>query len=105
MNIKVFNKNDEYYTKNMQSNHYYHSLKPFKKIWCPFDMEWSNYVKMLQKDHEVIYTHKDTGGDFFKIEVPKCDAIVSNPPYRCLTPEHQVLTKKLDGSILSDIKY
>lgn len=40
---------------------------------------------MLQKDHEVIYTHKDTGGDFFNIEIPECDAIVSNPPYSCKT--------------------
>ena len=82
MNIKkVFNKNDEYYTPKYAIEPLLPFLKPFKKIWCPFDMEWSNYVKMLSKDHEVIYTHKDTGGDFFNIEVPECDAIVSNPPY------------------------
>lgn len=79
MNIKkVFNKNDEYYTPKYAIEPLLPFLKPFKRIWCPFDLEWSNYVKMLQKDHEIIYTHKDTGGDFFKIEVPECDAIVSN---------------------------
>ena len=94
MNVKkVYHKNDEYYTPKYAIEPLLPFLKPFKKIWCPFDMEWSNYVKMLSKDHDVIYTHKDTGGDFFKIEVPECDAIVSNPPYSCLTPEHQVLTK------------
>lgn len=82
---KVFNKNDEYYTPKYAIRPLMPFLKPFKKIWCPFDMEWSNYVKMLSEEHEVIYTHKDTGGDFFEIDVPECDAIISNPPYSSKT--------------------
>lgn len=86
MNIKkIYKKNDEYYTPKYAIEPLLPFLKPFKKIWCPFDMEWSNYVKMLSKDHEVIYTHKDTGGDFFKIKVPECDAIVSNIPFSLKT--------------------
>ena len=29
----------------------------------------------------MIATHIDSGGDFFKIEPPKCDYIISNPPF------------------------
>lgn len=51
-------------------------------IWCPFDTEDSNFVKLLRKyNHNVICTHISTGRDFFDCEVPRCDAIVGNPPY------------------------
>jgi hypothetical protein len=50
MNIKkIYKKNDEYYTPKYAIEPLLPFLKPFKKIWCPFDMEWSNYVKMLSK--------------------------------------------------------
>ncbi len=58
-------------------------LKDKKKIWCPFDTEDSNFVKLLrERGHEVVATHISQGscGDFWNIEV-ECDAIVSNPPY------------------------
>lgn len=29
----------------------------------------------------MIYTHIKNGQDFFSIQVPKCDYIISNPPY------------------------
>lgn len=57
-------------------------LKPNSTIWCPFDTEESNYVKLLREvGHDVIATHIDSGGDFFVIEPPKCDYIISNPPF------------------------
>ena len=57
-------------------------LNPHSAIWCPFDTEESNYVKMLREaGHDVIATHIDFGGDFFVIEPPKCDYIISNPPF------------------------
>ena len=61
----------------------YLKQKGFKKIWCPFDLEDSMYVRVLKSaDFDVIYTHKNVSdGDFFKIEVPECDCIVSNPPF------------------------
>lgn len=31
--------------------------------------------------YEVVATHIEQGQDFFKIEPPECDYIISNPPY------------------------
>lgn len=40
------------------------------------------FVKELRAHGcEVIPTHIDNGQDFFSIEIPKCDYIISNPPY------------------------
>lgn len=52
------------------------------KIWCPFDTEESLFVKMFHdKGYQVIATHIVNGEDFFSIEPPICDFIISNPPY------------------------
>jgi hypothetical protein len=52
------------------------------KIWCPFDTDKSLFVQtMIEEGYDVVYTHIDTGNDFFNTEVPNCDYIVSNPPY------------------------
>lgn len=74
--------NDEFYTP-------IYAVQPIKKylteksiIWCPFDTEQSNFVKELTKEgHTVINSHLDTGVDFFNCVIPKCDYIISNPPY------------------------
>lgn len=51
-------------------------------IWCPFDTEDSLFVKSFQQHgYTVIATHIVNGQDFFKMEPPKCDYIISNPPY------------------------
>lgn len=51
-------------------------------VWCPFDTEDSHFVKLLrERGYGVIATHISTGADFFKIPVPECDCIISNPPY------------------------
>ena len=58
--------------------------KGYKRIWCPFDTEESNFVKVLKsKGFEVLYGHIETGQDFFEYEeVPYgIDCIVSNPPF------------------------
>lgn len=34
---------------------------------------------------KVIYSHIDSGQDFFSMDVPQCDYIVSNPPYSLKT--------------------
>lgn len=51
-------------------------------IWCPFDTEESEYVRVL-KDNGfiVIATHIDNGQNFFNYEPEKYDIIVSNPPF------------------------
>jgi len=53
-------------------------------IWCPFDKEESEFVIQISKlkNVRVIYSHLDTGEDFFTFEPKeKWDAIVSNPPF------------------------
>lgn len=51
-------------------------------IWCPFDTEDSLFVKLFrQRGYTVIATHIANGQDFFAIDSPKCDYIISNPPY------------------------
>ena len=52
-------------------------------IWCPFDLEKSNYVKIFAAaGYKVIYTHIDTGENFFFYEPEEpYDIIISNPPF------------------------
>ena len=77
-----FNKNDEYYTPSYAVYPIMKYLKEGSTIWCPFDKEESNFVQVLTKEgFKVIYGHIETGQDFFKVDVPKCDYIISNPPY------------------------
>lgn len=61
-------------------------LKYIKKdavVWCPFDTEQSEYVKMIRAaGHKVIATHIDNGNNFFFYEPEeKYDCIISNPPF------------------------
>ena len=75
--------NDEFYTPA-------YAIAPIEKylapppavIWGPFDTEDSLFVKRFQKlGYTVIATHISSGQDFFTHEPPKCDYIISNPPY------------------------
>jgi hypothetical protein len=84
MDIVASSKNDEFYTPRYAIEPIIKHLKAkkFKRVWCPFDSDESNFVKMLKESgFEVINTHKDSGQDFFKQEYVDCDVIVSNPPY------------------------
>ena len=80
---KVANsKNDEFYTPVYAIKPIIKYLKAKSTIWCPFDTKESLFVKLLKENgHEVINTHIDTGEDFFNVETPNCDYIISNPPY------------------------
>lgn len=52
-------------------------------VWCPFDKEDSEFVKVLKENgFKVIASHIDNGQDFYTYE-PKehWDCIVSNPPF------------------------
>jgi hypothetical protein len=74
--------NDEFYTPLYAIEPIAKYIKPNSVIWCPFDKKESLFVKeFTRKGHNVIYTHIDNGEDFFNIESPKCDYIISNPPY------------------------
>lgn len=51
-------------------------------IWCPFDLEDSEYVKVLtEAGHNVIFTHIDNNENFFEYEPEEYDYIISNPPF------------------------
>lgn len=51
-------------------------------IWCPFDKKDSEFVKILSKTNEVIYSHIENGEDFYNYEPEKSwDIIISNPPF------------------------
>ena len=77
------NPNDEFYTPNYAIEPILKYLKDNSTIWCPFDTEESNYVKLLkEKGHNVIYSHIQNGINFFeKSPNVDFDYIISNPPY------------------------
>lgn len=53
-----------------------------KVVWCPFDNENSNFVKVLQKNNvNVIHSHIVENKDFYNYEPREWDLIVSNPPF------------------------
>lgn len=76
------NKADEYYTKEYAIKPLLKYIPTDKTIWCPFDKQESNFVKLFQeRGNNVIFSHIETGQDFFKYEPRNYDYIVSNPPY------------------------
>ncbi|MBO7736041.1 MAG: hypothetical protein J6S67_25955 [Methanobrevibacter sp.] len=53
-----------------------------RTIWCPCDKEDSKIVKALSAcGYFVMATHIDDGIDFLDTEPPKCDMIITNPPF------------------------
>ena len=73
--------NDECYTPD-------YGVQPILKyipkdaiVWCPFDTKDSEFVKQISQQNEVIYSHLDTGQDFFTYEPDVWSCLVSNPPF------------------------
>ena len=78
--------NDEFYTPLYAIEPIVEYIKPASKIWCPFDTDESWYAKRFAAlGHEVVATHINNGQDFFSLEPPACDYIISNPPYSSKT--------------------
>lgn len=52
-------------------------------VWCPFDTEESNFVKMIRANgNKVIRSHISEGKDFYTYEPAEhWDCIISNPPF------------------------
>jgi hypothetical protein len=72
---------DEFYTPEYAIYPILKYIPVEAKVWCPFDTEESNFVKLLKKrGNPVVHTHLSTGHDFFTTTVD-CDVILSNPPY------------------------
>ena len=75
-------KSDECYTPKYAVLPLLKYLNKNLKIWCPFDKENSEYVKVFkEKGYKVIYSHIENGEDFFKYEPKEYDIIISNPPF------------------------
>jgi len=77
-------KSDEYYTPSYAVEIILPYLEKFNHIWCPFDKENSEFVKMLKEQgKKVTFGHIETGQDFFDYEKAPdgVDCIVSNPPF------------------------
>lgn len=87
MDVVAGSGNNEFMTPKFAVRPIMKYLNAGSKIWCPFDTEESNYVKLLtEAGHYVYCTHIATGTDFFTAEVPfGTDYIISNPPYSLKT--------------------
>ncbi len=64
---------------------YLKAFNPNAVIWCPFDMEYSKYVKVFERaGYKVIHSHIDEDKNFFYYEPEEhYDVIISNPPFSC----------------------
>ena len=82
LTAKTDKASDEYYTPKFAVLPIVKYIDSHKTIWCPFDTENSEYVKLFRESgHKVIATHISNGENFFEVNCPKCDYIISNPPY------------------------
>lgn len=64
-----------------------------KIIWCPFDKEDSEFVKVLtEHGYKVVYSHIENGQDFYTYEPKEWDILVSNPPF---TNKRQIFERAL----------
>lgn len=74
--------NDEFYTPRYAIQPILKYIDRTKTVWCPFDTKESLFVKMLlENGNQVIYSHLESGQDFFNYEPDYYDYIISNPPY------------------------
>jgi len=85
MNYKQwkYNKRDEYYTPTYLVEPLLKYLSKDKVIWCPFDTEDSEYVRVFKNNGiKVIYSHIWNNQNFFNYEPEEhYDIIISNPPF------------------------
>jgi len=85
MNVSKNGNGDEYYTPKYIVEILLKYLKntEIRTVWCPFDKESSEFVKVLTSNgYKVIFSHIDNGKDFFKYKPNEdYDAIISNPPF------------------------
>ena len=65
-----------------------------KTVWCPFDKDSSEYVKVLKDNGcRVISGHISEGKDFFEYTPDHFDAIISNPPF---SKKNQILERCIE---------
>lgn len=86
LTAKTDKASDEVYTPTYAVEPIVKYLKEFNPnatVWCPFDMAYSEYVKVFkQHGFNVIHSHIDEGQNFFYYEPEEdYDVIISNPPF------------------------
>ena len=77
--------NNEYYTPEYAVLPLLEFLEPYKDktIWCCFDKEDSEFVKVLsEENYKVVYSHVDNGQNFFTYQPEHFDLCISNPPFQ-----------------------
>lgn len=52
---------DERYTKEYAAEPILKYIPRDWVVWCPFDKEENNFVKLISRRNKVIYSHIDTG--------------------------------------------
>lgn len=73
---------DEQYTPSYAVRPLLEFIPKDKIIWCPFDKEWSAFVKVFRgAGYKVECSHIDNGQDFFTYEPKHWDVMISNPPF------------------------
>ena len=86
LTAKTDKASDEVYTPEYAIKPLIKYIRQFKSnptIWCPFDLDFSNYVKLFTKEgFKVISSHIDNDQNFFFYEPEEeYDIIISNPPF------------------------
>ena len=83
LTAKTDKASDEVYTPAYAVKPIIKYIKQSDVVWCPFDLEASEYVKLIrQNGNQVIATHIDNGQNFFEYEPKESyDVIISNPPF------------------------
>jgi len=74
--------NDECYTPDYAVKPILEYIPKDVTVWCPFDTDKSEFVRLISEQNKVINSHLDDGQDFLQWQ-PKddWDMIVSNPPF------------------------
>ena len=82
LTAKTNKESDEVYTPEYAVRPLLKYLDNSLTVWCPFDKEDSQYVKVF-KEHgnKVIFSHIDEEKNFFYYEPESYDIIISNPPF------------------------
>ena len=87
LTAKTNKESDEYYTPKEAILPILEYLPKDKQItiWCPFDKEDSEYVKIFKANNfNVIFSHIDNNQNFFYYEpTAPYNFIISNPPFSC----------------------
>ena len=74
--------NDECYTPDYAVKPILDYIPEGATVWCPFDTEASEFVRLISKQNKVIKSHLDDGQDFLQWQPSEdWDVIVSNPPF------------------------